>query len=145
MCNELIAQLTGHNVQDVQDGKYHLPQRNYVVARMLCANPHPGLRQLVLLNIIVANQDGITDTIAKQRLVFFVKHLTGWLELQDDESIPLTVRSEVYRAFSLLLPLMKDIYGEHWENILNSLTSFWSSAGHFKDQGLGYEEYAFRH
>ncbi|GME41096.1 Zinc finger RING-type protein [Neofusicoccum parvum] len=99
-----------------------------------------GLRQLVLLNIIVANQDGITDTIAKQRLVFFVKHLTGWLELQDDESIPLTVRSEVYRAFSLLLPLMKDIYGEHWENILNSLTSFWSSAGHFKDQGLGYEE-----
>ncbi|KAL1632128.1 hypothetical protein SLS56_004017 [Neofusicoccum ribis] len=131
MCNELIAQLTGHNVQDVQDGKYYLPQRNYVVAR---------LRQLVLLNIIIANQDGITDTIAKQRLVFFVKHLTGWLELQDDESIPLTVRSEVYRAFSLLLPLMKDIYGEHWENILNSLTSFWSSSGHFKDQGLGYEE-----
>lgn len=122
MCNELIAQLTGHDIaQDLQG----------------------GLRQLVLLNAIVANQDGITDTIAKQRLIFFVKHLSDWLELQDEEAIPLYVKAEVCRAFSLLLPLMKDIYGEHWENILSSLTSFWSSAESFKDHGLGYEEYEF--
>ncbi|EKG21184.1 Zinc finger RING-type protein [Macrophomina phaseolina MS6] len=119
MCNELIAQLTGHNItQDTQG----------------------GLRQLTLLNIIVANQDGISDTIAKQRLIFFVKHLSEWLELQDDEAIQLNVRAEVYRAFSLLLPIMRDIYGEHWENILNSLTAFWSSVETFKDQELGYEK-----
>ncbi|OMP81578.1 E3 ubiquitin-protein ligase listerin [Diplodia seriata] len=119
MCNELIAQLTGHNIS--QDGQ-------------------GGLKQLVLLNVIVANQDGITDTIAKQRLVFFVKHLTEWLDLRDDEALPLPVRAEVYRSFSLLLPLMKDIYGEHWEDIINSLIAFWTTAGRFKDQGLGYEE-----
>lgn len=118
MCNELIAQLTGHNItQDVQG----------------------GLIQLVLLNVIVANQDGISDTIAKQRLIFFVKHMSEWLELQDDDAIPLSVKAEVYRGFSLLLPVMKDIYGEHWENILNSLTGFWSSASAFEDQGVGYE------
>lgn len=93
-----------------------------------------------MLNIIVANQDGISDTIAKQRLIFFVKHLSEWLELQDDEAIQLNVRAEVYRAFSLLLPIMRDIYGEHWENILNSLTAFWSSVETFKDQELGYEK-----
>ncbi|KAK7552526.1 RING zinc finger protein-like protein [Phyllosticta citricarpa] len=117
LCNELVAQLTSHDLGE---------------------NQQEALRQLVILNLIIHNQEGAVETIAKQRLIFFVKHVIEWLEPESTPSLPL--RAEAYRALTVLLPQMKDIYGEHWEQILLSLTSFWDSAESFKATELGYEE-----
>lgn len=93
-----------------------------------------ALRQLVLLNTLIYNQDGITAGIAKQRLIFFVKHVTPWL--QDLES-PLSVRAELARALTSLLPLISDIYGEHWGEILNALTSSWKKTTEIQENESG--------
>ena len=81
-----------------------------------------GLRQLILLNTLVHGQEDIGQSIAKQRLVFFVKHVVPWL---DDMKIAQPIRAEVCRALTVLLPLMGDIYGEHWGAILNALAASW--------------------
>ncbi|KAF1925875.1 uncharacterized protein M421DRAFT_7637 [Didymella exigua CBS 183.55] len=101
MCNEIIADLTGLDID---------------------LKPQEGLSQLVVLNTVLA-QDGITESIAKQRLVFFVKHVVPWL---DPAHGSVEIRAEVCRALTALLPLMSDMYGEHWGDILNALSSAWS-------------------
>ncbi|KAF2997626.1 hypothetical protein E8E13_004402 [Curvularia kusanoi] len=101
MCNEIIADLTGLDIDE---------------------KPQEGLSQLVILNAVLT-QDGITESIAKQRLVFFVKHVVPWLSVTQSS---LEVRAEVCRALTSLLPLMSDMYGEHWSDILNALSEAWS-------------------
>lgn len=102
LCNELIADLTGLDINQ---------------------KPEEGLSQLVTLNAILS-QDGITESIAKQRLVFFVKHTVPWL---DEAHGSVEIRAEVCRALTSLLPLMSDLYGEHWGDILSALSTAWSS------------------
>lgn len=102
MCNEIIADLTGLDINQ---------------------RPQEALDQLVVLNAVLA-QDGITESIAKQRLVFFVKHVVPWL---DSAQGSIEVRAEVCRVLASLLPLMSELYGEHWGDILNALTSAWSA------------------
>ncbi|KAJ4992972.1 hypothetical protein SVAN01_01676 [Stagonosporopsis vannaccii] len=102
LCNELIADLTGLDIEQ---------------------KPQEGLKQLVTLNAVLA-QDGITESIAKQRLVFFVKHVVSWLDASHGS---IEIRAEVSRALTSLLPLMSDFYGEHWGDILNTLSTAWSS------------------
>jgi hypothetical protein len=81
-----------------------------------------GLRQLILLNTLLYGQEDIKRSIAKQRLVFFAKHLIPWLASSD---VTLLIRAEVCRALTALLPIMGDIYGEHWGDILNALAVTW--------------------
>jgi hypothetical protein len=102
MCNEIIADLTGLNIEQ------KLPE---------------ALQQLVQLNSVLG-QDGIVESIAKQRLVFFVKHVVPWLQ---EEGVALPIKAELCRALTVLLPLMSDMYGEHWGDILNSLAATWST------------------
>ncbi|KAF2083345.1 RING zinc finger protein-like protein [Saccharata proteae CBS 121410] len=104
-CNELVAQITGFDINK---------------------DPREALYLLVLLNTLIHNQEELGTTIAKQRLIFLVKHIMAWLDL-DAETVGANMRAETYRALMVLLPLMKDIYGSHWTEILGSLTSFWSS------------------
>ena len=101
MCNEIIADLTGLDIDQ---------------------KPQEGLTQLVTLNAVLS-QDGITKSIAKQRLVFFVKHVVPWLDAAHGS---VEIRAEVCRALTSLLPLMSDLYGEHWGDILNALSIAWS-------------------
>jgi hypothetical protein len=101
MCNEIVADLTGLNIDQ---------------------KPQEGLGQLIILNAVLA-QDGITETIAKQRLVFFVKHIVPWLDATHGS---VEIKAEVCRALTSLLPLMSDLYGEHWGDILNALSASWS-------------------
>ncbi|KAK8183553.1 RING zinc finger protein-like protein [Phyllosticta capitalensis] len=117
LCNELVAQLTGHDIAE---------------------NSQEGLRLLAILNLIIHNQEGVVEMIAKQRLIFFVKHVIEWLDPESTLGLPL--RAEAYRALVVLLPQMSDIYGDHWEQVLQSLTSFWGSAESFKETQLGFEE-----
>jgi hypothetical protein len=102
MCNEIVADLTGLDIDQ---------------------KPQEGLSQLVVLNTVLS-QDGITESIAKQRLVFFVKHVVPWLDAAHGS---VEIRAEVCRVLTALLPLMSDLYGEHWGDILNALSSTWSS------------------
>lgn len=83
-----------------------------------------GLQQLVLLNSIVQVQD-TAETIAKQRLIFFVKHVIPWLH-QQDPPLSLPVQAEVCRVLGVMLPYMNDIYGSHWSDVLSYLTELWS-------------------
>ena len=108
MCNEIIADLTGLDIDQ---------------------KPQEGLSQLVILNAVLA-QDGITDSIAKQRLVFFVKHVVPWLDAAHGS---VEVRAEVCRALTSLLPLMSDLYGEHWGDILNALSTAWSNTSELQE------------
>jgi hypothetical protein len=101
MCNEIVADLTGLDID---------------------SKPQDGLSQLVILNTVLS-QDGITESIAKQRLVFFVKHVVPWLDAAHGS---VEIRAEVCRALTALIPLMSDLYGEHWGDILNALSTAWS-------------------
>lgn len=101
MCNEIVADLTGLNIDQ---------------------KPQECLSQLVVLNAVLV-QDGIPESIAKQRLIFFVKHVVPWL---NPAHVPVEICAEVCRALTSLLPLMSDLYGEHWADILNALSTAWT-------------------
>lgn len=101
-CNELIADLTGLQLDQ---------------------NSAKALRQLVFLNIILRDDEHIITTIAKQRMIFFVKHVAPWLRLGDAE---LLIQTETFKALTSLLPHMNDIYGDHWTSIIESLVALWS-------------------
>jgi len=109
MCNEIIADLTGLDIE---------------------SKTEEGLRQLVQLNTLFG-QEGISESIAKQRLVFFVKHMVPWLQ---NSAATTPVKAELCRALSTLLPLMSDMYGEHWAEILNSLAATWASTNELEEK-----------
>ncbi|KAF2730124.1 RING zinc finger protein-like protein [Polyplosphaeria fusca] len=109
MCNELIANLTGLDIE---------------------AQPEEGLRQLVILNGLVYDQEETRNSIAKQRAIFFVKHIIVWLE---NPEVALPIRAEACRVLAALLPLIHDIYGDHWESILTSLAASWATSGDLHD------------
>ncbi|PSN61357.1 hypothetical protein BS50DRAFT_504653 [Corynespora cassiicola Philippines] len=105
MCNEILANLTGLDIE---------------LKHIDC------LQQLVILNNLLYGQEKLAESIAKQRLIFFIKHVIPWLQ---QPTISLSVRAELCRALTVLLPLMSDIYGEHWQEILHVLVTTWLSAG----------------
>lgn len=116
MCNEIIADLTGLDInQKFRD----------------------GLLQLILLNSLL-DQEDIVGSIAKQRLVFFVKHVVPWL--QDNEVLQ-PLKAELCRALTTLLPLISDLYGEHWIDILNALATTWSATQGLEENESGIDRY----
>tara|TARA_R110002003_G_scaffold391_15_gene19527 strand:- start:14357 stop:17701 length:3345 start_codon:yes stop_codon:yes gene_type:complete len=117
MCNELVADLTGLDIDQ---------------------KPEDGLRQLLQLNSVLYGQDGIVESIAKQRLVFFVKHVVPWLHATDTSK---AVNAELCRALTVLLPLMSDMYGEHWADILNALAAAWSASQELEKSEAATENY----
>jgi hypothetical protein len=103
MCNELIADLTGLDIEQ---------------------KTTEGLQQLIQLNSLLYGQEGIIESIAKQRLVFFVKHVVPWLQATE---VTRPIKAELCRALTVLLPMMSDMYGDHWTDILTSLASAWTA------------------
>ncbi|KAB8345877.1 hypothetical protein FH972_022932 [Carpinus fangiana] len=102
-CNEIIANLTGLDVE-TESGD--------------------ALKQLVILNAILKDYDHLIETIAKQRLIFYIKHVVPWLE---STSIHASLKSELCKSLVLLLPAMADIYGEHWQNQIDGIMHIWSN------------------
>jgi hypothetical protein len=113
MCNELIADLTGLDIEQKYD---------------------EALRQLVQLNSLLHGQDGIIASIAKQRLVFFVKHVVPWLQAAD---VARPLKAELCRSLTILLPIMGDMYGEHWTDILNFLAAAWTATSELQENESG--------
>jgi hypothetical protein len=145
MCNELVADLTGLKIDaKPEEGK---TTSAFISCATLVATGlnmtltlKTGLRQLLLLNTILYGQEGIATSVAKQRLIFFVKHVVPWLE---NMATPSAVRGEVCRALATLLPLMSDIYGEHWGSILRALATSWQKAAELETES-GMDRYVAR-
>jgi hypothetical protein len=112
MCNEIIADLTGLDVQQKST---------------------EALQQLIQLNSLLG-QDGIVDSIAKQRLMFFIKHVVPWIQ---DDGVSRPIKAELCRALMVLVPLMSDMYGEHWSDILTSLSAIWSATKELEENESG--------
>ena len=88
-----------------------------------------GLYQLMFLNCVLRQTDE-SGEIPQQRLVFLVKHLIA--QLQTGEISP-EVTAEIYKALATLLPLVKDIYGSIWKEIIDIIIDGWT--GHMNDDG----------
>ena len=100
MCNEIVADLTGLDVQ-------HKSQE--------------ALQQLVLLNSVMG-QEGILESIAGPRLMRFIQHVIPWLQ---EDTVNRSTKAELCRALSVLVPLIGEMYGEHWVGILSALSTIW--------------------
>ncbi|KAF2753817.1 hypothetical protein EJ05DRAFT_514744 [Pseudovirgaria hyperparasitica] len=109
-CNEIVADLTG------------LELENKLEETMV---------QLNLLNLMLQHLDGMTIRIAKQRVIFLIKHILPWLQ---DDKLPVLLQSEICRALSALLPAMKDMYGSHWTETLAYITGCWSKVEQIDSQ-----------
>jgi hypothetical protein len=102
MCNELIAELTTADAQ---------------------ADQKRTFEALLALNIILSTQEDVATSIAKTRLVLFVKHIIPWISAE----APASIRAETYKTIGHLLPSMADMYGEHWDQIVKSSLDLWRS------------------
>ena len=91
-----------------------------------------GLRDLILLNAILADLDETATPLPQRRVVFFLKHLTAWFEINSSANVtaisekPAAVTTEVAKVFASLLPQIKDIYGSFWVWVLDFLDHVWS-------------------
>ncbi|KAK3066726.1 hypothetical protein LTR53_016805, partial [Teratosphaeriaceae sp. CCFEE 6253] len=103
-CNELVADLTDADLADTPSHE-------------------KNLAQLIALNSVLHNQEDAVASIAKQRLIFLVKHLISALPA----SSATQVTAEICKALALLLPSMQDMYGEHWSQVLTYLQGVWMS------------------
>lgn len=116
-CNELVADLTGLEVVDSSKARI-------------------GFERLVILNAILQTQEDAVDGIAKQRLIFLVKHL---LPLLTNEAEPIVV-VEMCKLLSKLLLGIQDMYGEHWSQVLSFLVGIWSQITKQTRKPAGEEE-----
>lgn len=80
--------------------------------------------QLALLNILLANYRPVLEKVPQQRLVFLLKSLVG--QIQDPGSGSVLCESLV--LLSTIIGLIQDIYGEHWEIIVQGLVGIWATA-----------------
>lgn len=99
--NELVADLTGLDVTQA---------------------PEKVIAKLVMLNALFPDSKQADSIVAKQRLIFLMKHLLPWLE---DDDVVTPIKAETCKTLSFVLPGISDIYGEHWAQILSFLTSTW--------------------
>ena len=71
-------------------------------------------------------------------MVFFIKHVIPWLR---DQTMAPPIRSEVCQALRALLPLIDDLYGSHWVDILDALAESWTAQFPVQDASRGNERY----
>jgi hypothetical protein len=109
-CNELVADLTPFDAEKLQES---------------------GLPQLVVLNTILTYYEDAGETIAKPRLSRFISKAVGWLL---DEAVEDELVAELYRMMFHLLPLVSDMYGDYWKNILESIKSNLELVSELPDQ-----------
>ncbi|EMC95750.1 hypothetical protein BAUCODRAFT_34518 [Baudoinia panamericana UAMH 10762] len=82
-----------------------------------------SLEQFILLNSILSAHDDAVSSIAKQRLVFLVKHLVVSVQ----NAVDPVISSETCKALTLLLPGMQDMYGEHWAQCVSYIIKTWAT------------------
>jgi hypothetical protein len=99
--NELVADLTGLDATQ---------------------SPEKAITQLVMLNALFPDSKQADSIVAKQRLIFLMKHILPWLE---NDEVVTPIKAETCKTLLFVLPGVSDIYGEHWSQILAFLTHTW--------------------
>lgn len=61
----------------------------------------------------------MAEAISKQRLVFLVKQLVSWIK----KPISTHLQREIFELLVIVLPLIEDVYGSYWLDIMNFLFS----------------------
>ena len=112
-CNELVAEISSSSATE---------------------DPSDILRHLVLLNAFLQNRDSMVGLVAKQRVVFLVRKIASWLK---EGNLPQAVQAEFCKVTTMLLPLMGDMYGGHWEDLISFITSYWNSLESLDDTTEG--------
>lgn len=82
----------------------------------------------------------MASSIPTQRLVFLVKHLISCLQSEIKSH---GLRAEIMRTLTFVLPCLNEIYGSHWEDSMEILSSTWRETGG-GDEGLPVLETSFR-
>jgi E3 ubiquitin-protein ligase listerin len=90
----------------------------------------PALRPLVLLNTLLQGDELLIDSIPTQRLVYLAKNL---LRLLKSDGTPNTLISEILKLLYHVFGLISEIYGEHWEEILDVLVHLWAHENDLND------------
>ncbi|KEY79644.1 RING zinc finger protein [Aspergillus fumigatus] len=118
LCNELVADSTGLKPQD-EKKEGRLPIGSSLGDS---TDALQGLRKLSLLNLLLAGEINVASTIPTQRLVFLVKHLIQCLQSKD---LPLNIQAEIMHTLTFVLPCLNEIYGSHWEDCMEALSTVW--------------------
>ena len=109
ICNELIADAT--DLKNIEQ-------------------PVPALRPLVLLNTLLQGDEVLLDSIPVQRLVYLVKNLVRLLKY---DGTPYALISEILKLLYHVVGNISEIYGEHWEDILDVLVRLWEHENDLND------------
>jgi len=126
--DRLISDLSGHDIK--RDAEKGITLRGQI---RKTTNEEIGLRDLILLNRILANVDETATLLPQRRVVFFIKHITTWFEVNSPENAtaipkkPSLLTTEVAKIIASLLPQVKDIYDSFWVWVLDFLGHVWSS------------------
>ncbi|KAJ9231554.1 hypothetical protein DTO207G8_7361 [Paecilomyces variotii] len=119
LCNELIADGTGIDPQKKRSD---------------------ALRTLSLLNLLTQGDEDVAASVPTQRLVFLVKNLVQrW---QSDLDF-LDVKAEILKVLTFILPSLKEIYGSHWAETMEILSTTWKETNG-GDEGLPLLHASFR-
>jgi hypothetical protein len=86
----------------------------------------PGLRPLVLLDLLLNGSSEPLDGIPTQRMVFLMQAL---LRLLDQFKDDLSIKVEALKLLDPILSATRDIYGDHWDQVLQCLVSEWQKDG----------------
>ncbi len=114
--------------------QYHLADSKLVrnlLNRLVSEVPGMGIRNprtlptLLMLNDCLDCYEKDEIPVAKQRLVFLVKHITSWMDSPKD--IVPEVAAQKCRALRMLLPEMSTFYGGHWQTTIEFVVSLWDS------------------
>ncbi|KAI2831340.1 hypothetical protein CBS147321_2674 [Aspergillus niger] len=105
LCNEFVADSTGLKPNE---------------------ESRDGLRKLVLLNLLLSGEEEVAASIPTQRLVFLIKHLIQCLQ---SEGASLSIKAEIFQVLAVMLPNLQEIYGSHWEDCMDILSTTWQETG----------------
>ncbi|EED21464.1 RING zinc finger protein, putative [Talaromyces stipitatus ATCC 10500] len=104
LCSELIADATGFKPGKTSEGP----------------------KSIVFFNILAQSMRESLDAIPTQRMVFLVKNLVYVLQSSPDST---SVKTEAFKALSVVLRPLFEIYGSHWAESIDALCSTWTEIG----------------
>ncbi|KAK5191026.1 hypothetical protein LTR92_009238 [Exophiala xenobiotica] len=91
-----------------------------------------GLRSLALLDLLLNGDAEPLEAIPTQRMVFLMQALVRLLDVSSEN---LGLETLAVKILDPVLCMTRDIYGEHWEQIIEYLNALWRRE-HDLDDGL---------
>jgi hypothetical protein len=82
------------------------------------------LRSLILLNLLIHDDSDVLLSIPTQRAVFLFQNVVRILTSSDTTQ---TTQSEIYKLLCGVVPVVSDIYGEYWEQMLDAMVDLWEA------------------